>query len=213
MPSAWIIWTVAKIILSFLLGAGVYFIVIQGEAKMKWQAIEDVFSFIINVILYMWLAKILLHLQMFIQDPFALLAYPSTRQAFYIGVALAVIHSVYKGWKKGEFSTALYDAFVPIFIFSSFIYEFMQLIERKSNYELPYVITLAVVLLYYVFIGAKMSASLRSYTTALLWLVGVFILQWIMPVVTMYQYRITIPFIVIVLLAHVGYGIIQKKRK
>lgn len=150
MPSLTILFSIGQYVISLLVGIGFYYINTQQIDKK--QAVDIVSSYLINFILYIWLAKIIVFLPLFVTDPFAVLAYPSDSRMFYLASVFTVIHG-FIAWKRNKLPVSLLvEAAIPIFFMSSFIYEFMEVVFNQYQQSWSTLILTSILLMCYVFI-------------------------------------------------------------
>lgn len=153
MPSLTILFSIGQYVISLLVGIGFYYINTQQiDKKAKKQAIDLVFTYIINFIIYIWLAKIIVFLPLFFTDPFAVLPYPSDSRMFYIASVFTLIHG-FIAKKRNKLQGQIFiDAIIPIFFMSSFIYEFMDVVFNQYKQSWSTFILTSILLICYVFI-------------------------------------------------------------
>lgn len=128
---------VISIVISFFIGILFYYVMKEGTRKEIRQQIDEVVSQLINFVIYIWIGKIVLKFTTFINDPLAVLAYPSDSTAFYFATICILLHILIKYRNKQNIS-ALFNTFLPIFLVSHFTYEFIQTVvmEMKPNWSL-----------------------------------------------------------------------------
>lgn len=206
MPSAFIIIEFGKVILSFMMGSGLFYVLIKGTSKQKTKLIEESLSFMVNVVIFMWLSKIVWNLSIFVTDPLAILAYPSDRKALYSGLLLAVGTVMYKEWtKKLGYHQPIYTTVIPIFIFSSFLFEFIEMIFSQSSYNMPYLILLGLTTLLFVVTNERIHALQQSVIMAVLWALGVILLKMFQPVIIAFGFSLTYPFLIVFIVSQLCY--------
>src|SRR5690625_4463590 len=145
--------SIGILILSFIIG-GLFFYVTSEESKaIKKKQIETIFSLLINFIIYIWIGKIIQHFPLLLKDPLAILAYPSNSQSFYIATALIIVNLIYRIARHKEKINFIFQAFLPIFIASFFVYEFIELVIQGYSQNWISFIWMMAILLIYVFVG------------------------------------------------------------
>ncbi|ENH97692.1 hypothetical protein J416_03971 [Gracilibacillus halophilus YIM-C55.5] len=179
MPPAWVfgpfIVKVELVLIAISIALGVIvFLFIRPFSKneMK-QRMDEIFQLLLTFMICLWLGKILFHWSTFIEDPVAILAYPSNSQAFYVGILLTAVYSRWRITSHMDHVTYFQWLFSWLFVFiaSSFVYQFIQIsIENDGN---GLYLSLLVMLL----VGALFSlqrASLYGITSSLLffWSLG-----------------------------------------
>ncbi len=138
--------------MSFLSGIIVYYLISTDENAKKKSSVEAIISLTINFIIYIWLGKIIINITKFIRDPLSVLAYPSNADAVYIATILLFINLLYRKFRNDEQLSTILFAFIPVFLISSFVYEFYQLIVERSVYNWLYLVFLGLSSLIYVFV-------------------------------------------------------------
>src|SRR5690625_1631004 len=127
--------SIGIIIVSFLVGYLFFYVVSDGTKEQKKNHIEESTSQLINVVIFTWIGKIVLNIQMFIKDPLVILAYPSNSHAFYFGIGCVAVTLAYKSMKGKVALFPLVHAFVPIFLAASLTYEFIQIVVKEQAYS------------------------------------------------------------------------------
>src|SRR5699024_10318209 len=134
MPSTIVLVSIGQYIIAVLGGLGFYYILaVEKDKADRKQLMDTALSYIINFILYMWLAKIIILFPLFIKDPFAVLPYPSDSRMFYLAHIFIGMHLLL-AWKRKKIDgLKLYQSIVPILIMSNFIYEFMEVMFNQFS--------------------------------------------------------------------------------
>src|SRR5699024_7227882 len=73
---------------SFIAGLLFTYITSIASKTTRKKQLDAIISIVINLIIYIWIGKILANISLFIEDPFAVLAYPSDGKALAIALAL-----------------------------------------------------------------------------------------------------------------------------
>lgn len=163
MPSTWIIMSIGIIIVSFIAGLVFYYIISPLPAPKKKKQLEEVISLLVNFIIYIWVGKIVVNFLAFINDPLAVLAYPSNSGAFYVAIILLVVNLIYKIWKNKFDVIQWLAAFVPVVLAASFTYEFIQFIQKQNTYGLSYLILLMTLLIAFIVFQERMPAGTLAF--------------------------------------------------
>jgi len=156
---------IGNLIFSFLIGIIFFYITNQSTKQEKKQQINQFMSYLINFILFIWAGKIIIHIQIFFQDPFAVLAYPSDSKSVYIATILLIIQLMYQKVCKQLSVSQLVNTFIPIFLATSFIYEFIALTMMNSKTALQNLLLITVLVLAYLFLHDKLKIN---YVTSLI---------------------------------------------
>lgn len=134
------------IAISFALAFLAFYLTSNGPKEQRKEQIGEITSQLINFVLFLWLAKILLNLPLFIQDPLAVLAYPSNSDSFYLAALFTGVLLYYNSRKKKLAGLGLAHSFLQVFLAASFVYEFIQLIWRDNPFSFPYLVVYGVLL-------------------------------------------------------------------
>ncbi|WP_077602937.1 hypothetical protein [Oceanobacillus sojae] len=197
---------------SFLVGCLSLFIMNDLPAKTKKKHIAEIISQLINFILFMWIGKIVLNLSSFLSDPLTILAYPADSTAFYFAVISSIIMLFYKGKQKKLDMTPFMDSFVHVFLVASFLYEFLEIILKDNVYALGYLLLLSVLIILYFFLRERIQIRLLLLIILSSWSLGIIILSFIQPFVTVFGYImepwfIGVFFIILLVLINLFYKI------
>jgi hypothetical protein len=161
--------TVGMLVASFLLGMGLFFVLSPNEKQVKKQQLEEVLSYIIQFIIYLWIGKAIIFFPKVIQDPIAVLAYPSNSTAFYLASIFTLLHLVYKIRKGTVDAIRLFEVFVTVWIGAMFTYEFLSIIINGQPID-AYFIGLIGLVIFLVIIYEKMRPLQRDFLLIFLWL-------------------------------------------
>lgn len=132
MLSTTVMMSIGILVSSFIVGFLFYFLIADEAKERKKQHAENILSLLINFILYIWIGKVVIHINLFVQDPLAVLAYPSDSRAFYIASVLITVNIYYLITTKRQTGRPLFNTFVPFFIATSFVF------EQKSKGTVPF---------------------------------------------------------------------------
>lgn len=212
MTSAWVFKKIALIVLSILMGLAFYYITSPSEKTVKKQQLEESLSLIINFVLFIWVGKILLNINIFITDPLAVLAYPSDANAFYVAVLFLLVNLVWKVNKNNFNIEIMLAPLMPIFLGSAFSYEFIDIVLNGNSLSWGHLTLLFISLIVYLMRYEKMSAGKLAAGIFALWSVGQIILTTQLPFTVLYGYMMDLWFLVLVFIISV-ISIIYNKRK
>jgi len=204
--------SIGILIVSFLLAFTFYFVISSEDRKNKMKNLEHISGIIINFIIYVWVAKVILNMTIFIRDPIAVLAYPSDSRAFYLAIVLLLIHMIYQGrkdqWKIAEAKTAL----VPIFLSSSFVFEFIQLVSGGVSFTVFYLGLLLILLLTFVLGFDRWPKDVLNIGLMIAWATGALILSVRLPYLTVFNYMMSPLFFASILVALIGLLIFNRRK-
>src|SRR5699024_5448155 len=148
-----------------------------------------------NVVIFIWIGKIIVNLQVFMRDPFAILAYPSDRRALYIALIFGTIHILYRSiWKKQAFRST-WETIVPVLIGTLFMYELLQFFVENHTYYFSYIIMYTILLVLYV---VTQENPYQIPIVLYSWLMMLLISWWSLDSVRLFQYMISPLFIGVV---------------
>lgn len=200
-------------IMVFSIVIGVIILYFMGglTKEQRKNFLEEMISQLINLIIFVWLGKIILNFPVFMDDPLSILAYPSDSDSFYLAVFLSAVLFFYKS-SKWQLDTLLFlESFLLVLLTASFTYEFIQSIWNDNQFAFGYLVLLAVLLLLFIFTQNRFSSSSSILVILTAWTLGVALLLFIQPFVTVFGYMITPwflgPFFII------GFSFILFKRK
>lgn len=176
--------------LSFAGGILFFYIMSDLSKNNKKIHIEQMVSELINVVIFIWIGKILTNLKLFIQDPLAVLAYPSDSQAFYLAILISGI-ILFINVKRGKINAVPFmKSFIPVILVASFSYEFIYLVWLQTGGTIGYFILITLLLILYYIVHDQLPDKLLFIMLLVVWSVGVFILYSIQPFVTVFGYII-----------------------
>lgn len=179
---------ISIIVLSFTAGFISFYIMSDLPKDQKKRQTEELISQLANFVIFIWLGKIILNFSIFLKDPLAILAYPSNSDSFYIAVLSIGIVLVYKSFRKKMNVLSFIESFLPVFLVASFVYEFIQFVWNNNPYAFGYLILLSVLLILYLLLYKRMTASLLIMVMLIGWSLGMWILTSIQPFVTVFGY-------------------------
>lgn len=156
--------------------------------KEKKKQIDELTSQIVNFVIYIWIAKILLNLSLFITDPMAVLAYPSSAEAFYLAALFSVITLAIQSYRKKLQVIPLIMTFIPVFLISTFLFEFMQFTVMDESYAISQIVLSGLLLIVFYWIQGKVSIDLLILIMLVGWSVGMMGLTFMQPFVTVFDY-------------------------
>lgn len=189
MPSTAILVNLGIIIISFLGGVITFYFISNDNKEQRKKQIEDIVSLIINFIIYIWIGKIIVNFSKFIKDPLSILAYPSNSYAIYMATIFIVINLLYRKYRHNESLGLIVEAFIPIFLSASFIYEFLQVVIQNQPYNKTYLIFVTLLTIVYIALYGKLTLKMQSYLFGMTLLIGQLLLTLIKGI-TVFGYRL-----------------------
>lgn len=204
---------IVKAFVSLAAGILAFYLLVSNESTpQKKQYVEEIVSQLINLVIYIWISKILLKISVFLQDPMAVLAYPSGSSAFYLAVFFSTVTLVYKSKRQKFDVLSFMYAFMQVFLIASFVYEFILIVWDRNTYSIGYMVLLAVLFLMILFIRNHLT-KLQIMMIALIgWSVGKLALAFIMPLTMVFGYTMAPWFIILFFLVCLAF-IIWNHRK
>lgn len=197
---------------SFVIGF-IILVIFGGLSKeQRKDYLEEMTSQFINLIIFVWVGKILLNFPVFIQDPLTILAYPSNSDAFYLAVLISAALLVYKS-SKWQLDTLLFlESFLFVLLTASFTYEFIQYIYNDNPFAFGYLILLTALLLLFIFMQNRVKSSTSILVIWTGWSLGVLFLLIIQPFVTVFGYMIMPWFLGLVYVIGFAFILFLKRR-
>ncbi len=117
-----------------LIGGAFYFSLFSGMAdEDRKRLFETVSSLAVTFVLVFLFGKIVIQFPLFIEEPRAVLAYPSGRKSFYLASAAAAVQAVYTVKRKQAGSAELFKAVLLILLPALFIHKFLSIIYIYSG--------------------------------------------------------------------------------
>lgn len=153
--------------------------------------VEEMISQLINLVIFVWVGKIILNFPVFIQDPLTILAYPSDADSFYLAVLFSAVLFFYKSSKWQLDKIVFLESFLLVLLTASFAYEFIQYIWNDNQFAFGYLILLTVLLLVFIFMQKRVASGTSILVILTVWSLGVLLLLFIQPFVTVFGYMIT----------------------
>lgn len=197
------------LVVSFIIGVIFFNLVNTDFKEEKKEQIDLIISQIINFIIFIWVGKVIFHWKLFLQDPFAVLAYPSNSEAFYIANIL-FIGSIFIQYYKKKLSLSRFIlGFVPILLAGSFVYEFIQMQFFHKN-TLLYLTLLLLLLILYVFLEKTVTNQLLLLSS---WAIGLLILSYVLPFIMIYQFLVSRFYVILALMLSLAtYGYYRRRK-
>jgi len=212
VPSTTVMMSIGTLVISFLAGFLFAYAMSNESKKEKKKQLENLLSYLINFIIFIWVGKIVLYIDVFIQDPLAILAYPSNAGAFYIATLLIAVNILFHIVRKKLSGKALLHVFVPVFLAASFLFELIQFILFDIRQAWVPLTLLAILLIVYIFTIEKVPKTLASLIFLISWMIGQLVLSMSNVHSTIFGYAIS-PYYFIGLLILVLLGIVYSNKR
>lgn len=201
------------IAISFGLAFLVFYLMSLLSKEQRKKGVSEVTSQLINFVLFLWLAKILLNLPLFVQDPLAVLAYPSNSEAFYLATLFTGGLLFYQSKKKKIAGALFAHSLVQVILAASFFYEFIQLVWRDNPFSLHYLIVFAVLLVLFYVLQGRMSPQNQISIVLGAAAAGFFAISFMLPYFSLFGYILKPWFLALLLAACFGLLIKEPKNE
>lgn len=180
--------SLAIIIGSIPVGMIIYYIISPLPKKEKKQYIEELLSQLINFVIFIWIAKIILNLPLFITDPIVVLTYPSNSQAFYLALLFSALWFLYKKKKTNLNFLMFIKSSLFILLTSSFTYELIQIGMNNDTYRFGYLALLTTLLCLYLLISERINTHILISIIFIGWSIGMLFLVYNQSFITVFGY-------------------------
>lgn len=189
--------SIAEFIISFIAGAGLYYL-FSGQSRQESQLfLGKITSDIINFVLFIWLSKVILNFTLFIREPLTVLAYPGNADSFYIAFFLSAGLFLYQHIRKKSDQSEYIKAFSLFFLLTSLVYESIQLFWNNNDYSFGYLLLLSAMLILFLIFEKRMSAAVLILSLIVMWSAGMLLLANVFPFVTVFNYTMRPWFIIL----------------
>jgi len=205
--------SIAIMVLSLIMGFLSFYLLSNLPKKTKKIYMEELMSQLTNFVIFIWVSKIILNFLVFIKDPLAILAYPSDSKALYLAVLFTIVTTAVKAKRKKIDIAPFFTAFIYLFLTTSFVYEFIQVVWNKNTYFINYLGLLAVLIVALVFMRDRIAGDRLSIIIFISWTVGTLILALTMSIMMIVGYTISPWFLVLILLFTLLMIVIKKRKK
>ena len=205
--------SLVTIIVSFVIGIISFYVLIPLSKVEKRQYIEELSTQVINLLLFIWVAKIILNLPLFLKDPIVILTYPSNSQAFYLAILFSALLVLYKGIKKKLNMLIFFESGIFVFLVMSFSYELIQFVMIKDTFTLGYLALLAVLLCLYLLVAEQIKTSTLISIILVGWSIGMLFLSFNQPSAAVFGYLMAPWFIWMIFVISILFLIITRIKK
>ncbi|NBJ70106.1 MULTISPECIES: hypothetical protein [Clostridia] len=212
MPSTTVLMTIAIYVISFAVGFLAYYLTSNLSSTAKRKNVELMISYLINLVLFIWVAKVVMQLPLFLSDPIAVLAYPSNAQAFYLALLLLAIQMNYQVKKHGLQIQNLLVNYIPVLVIASFTYQFMDIVWRDNPLAWGNFVLMMFLLLLFLLVRERMQDHILLISLIISWLSGKLILSYLLPFTTIFGYMIHPLFLITVSIISLLILLLQRER-
>lgn len=134
---------------SFAIGVAAYIGMDTETFKVKRKRLDWLLSITIQLVIYIWIAKVLVLFNLVIKDPVAVLAYPSNATILYVALIFTSIHIAVHIKKNVLPVNAMVEVFVPVLLSTQFIYVCIQLLQTgRTGFFINAAIIMVLLLMY-----------------------------------------------------------------
>ncbi|GAA0498259.1 hypothetical protein GCM10008986_26660 [Salinibacillus aidingensis] len=205
--------SIAMMIMSFLAGFIFFYFISSQEKTEKKNQISVLTSLLIDFVIYIWVGKIIVHMDIFFKDPIAILAIPGNSQAFYLAVVFILIH-IFVQTKRGQLDPfKVMEVFFYTFFSASFVYEFLQLTWNEDTYSWPYLPLLFVLLSGMVALHDRMPSMRLMPIIVFIWSMGQLLFAINRPFTTVFGYSIDWWFFLLIAIAMLFVAVINRRER
>lgn len=180
--------SVVILAVSAVFGSIIYTVMNDAAKSGKKEILEELLSQFINLIIFVYIIKIILNLDIFLDDPLAVLAYPSDSKVFYSAIALTALMIIYKNFKGKLDLRGFSDGVITVFLTSSMMYEFIYFIIYDDTYAFVYFIVLVVIFLIFYVLYNRIEKRNTLIIAVLLWTAAIIILSVVYSTATVFDY-------------------------
>ena len=195
---------ISIIAISFVFAFLAFYLMSSLSKEQRNKQINEITSQLVNFVLFLWLAKILLNLPLFIQDPLAVLAYPSNSEAFYLATLFTAGLLFYQTRKRKIDGGLLAHSFVQVLLAASFVYEFIQLVWRDNPFSFYYLAVFGVLLVSFHLLQGRVSSQNQISIVLGIGAAGFFAISFLLPYLTLFGYILEPWFLALMLAACFG---------
>lgn len=175
------------VIASIACGLLFYYLCIDSSSVGR-QKINEAISQLINFVLFIWLGKVVTNFSIFMEDPLAILAYPSDSKALYAAVLFMIIFLFIKGKRQQLQLFSLFETIMYVLLAAALCYEFIQYVFMKHSLSIYYIMLFGVLLLLAVFFNKRFSLENKIAVILALWAIGMSCFSYLLPYVTIFGF-------------------------
>lgn len=121
---------------SYITGIIVYALMSRAHVNDRKARISWLNSMVFQLVIYVWIAKGIVLFPRLVNDPLAVLAYPSSTAMLYIALLFLAIHLFVHIHNNVLPIRHMIEVFVPVLMSTQFVYVFIQYIQTKQTPDL-----------------------------------------------------------------------------
>lgn len=137
----------------------IFWTVSDADPEEKKNQMGVLSSQTIRFILFVWIAKILLNVPLFISDPLAVLAYPAGSQSFALAAIGLMLLGTVTGKRKGLDGIFYIESTEVVVLFASFFYEFIRVIRTDDPGPFYHLLGISTCILLFVLLRRRMARA------------------------------------------------------
>ena len=204
--------SIGMFIFSIGVGFFAYYIMNDEPKATKKKYMNEVLGQIINIVIYIWIAKVILNFSIVITDPLAILSYPSDANAFYIAILCSAI-TIVTLLKRRKLSMALFmHAFIHIFLIASFVYELIHIVWNDYTYQIGYFTLITLLIIALISLSDNVPLYWLNIGMILAWTIGSFGLIMNLPIVMVFGYTMMPGFFIFITMITLFFIMYQNRR-
>ncbi|WP_068672648.1 hypothetical protein [Oceanobacillus sp. Castelsardo] len=186
--------TVVHYLISLFVGIIIYYLINDKSRESNKNQVNEIISEIVNFVIFLWVGKVLFNYSRLLEDPLIVFIIPSDSTSFYFAFLCMGGLFFYK-FKQRRFDVGKFlQAFFPIFIFSSFCYEFIQLVWENNRFSFGYSLVLGILIIVLLLTYGRVN-NFHFITIMLVgWSIGLIILAFLQNHIVIFGYSIQIWF-------------------
>ena len=196
---------------SFALAFLAFYVMSQLSKEQRKLQINEIISQVINFMLFLWLAKVLLNLPLFVQDPLAVLAYPGNSEAFYLAALFSGLLIFLKA-RKGQLAGGVFaHSLLHVMLAALFVYEFIQSIWRDNPFSFPYLVVYGLLLAGFHLLQGRVNPQNQISIVLFAGALGFFAISFMVPYLSVFGYILEPWFLALMMAAFFGLLIKEPK--
>ncbi|MDP4550108.1 hypothetical protein Q9251_04330 [Alkalihalobacillus macyae] len=199
--------------LSIMGGLATFYIISDLSKQKRREHIEGMVSQLIYFTIYLWIGKIIINFSIFIKDPLAILAYPSSSHAFYFAILMSLFVSVIKSIYTHKEERNFIESLLFVLLVTSFVYEFIQLVWNNNSFAIGSLVVSCILLILFISSRGRITESTLMFVIATLWSIGMFVVAYIQPITTVFGYIMMPWFVGVFYVSSLSIIMIKKRRR
>ncbi|MCF6138432.1 hypothetical protein [Pseudalkalibacillus berkeleyi] len=199
--------------ISIVIGLTTFYIISDQSKQKRKEHVEGIVSQLINLIIFIWIGKIIVNFFVFIEDPLAILAYPSSSHALYIAVLMSIFVNISNTNSRHNDVPLFIESLLLVFLVASFVYEFIQLVWNNNSYAFGYLVLSCILLVLFISSHGRIKAPALIVMIVTVWSGGMILLTFTQPFVTVFDYIMVPWFVCLFFLISISITIINNRKR